>query len=152
MTARTLAAVLACGVLAACHGQAPSEVQTWEFTLDTPAGASTTAAAACAADGACTARAWTLASPATDGCLLQLSFTARFTGAQVDLSDFARAPESTCTGPGIPRADSTGRGTADAAYPRAAAASGELTLGFVGVFYTPSGPPRLAWRARRVSP
>ncbi len=149
MASKTILAVALATALAACHrrGDVP---QTWELTLTPSSGAPTTAVVVCATDGTCSGTGWTLSSMETDGCVLQISFDVRFTRTTVDLSRFQRASASTCTGPGLPRADSAGRGTTDVAWPDARAASGEATIGFVGVLYVPGAPFPQPWVARRV--
>lgn len=126
-----------------------SDVQAWEFTLDTAV--ATTAAVTCTAEGDCTGQSWTLSRPETDGCTLRVDFRARFSGQQVLLSSFTRSGDSNCSGPGTPRADSAGQGTADTAYPDAHVATGQVTLAFVGVLYAPGAPAPVTWQARRVS-
>jgi hypothetical protein len=145
-----LVAALALGSLAGC-GKDDASPALWELTLTTSSGQTTTVAVRCAPDGVCPGATWNLASIASDGCLLQVSFDVHFAGTAVDLANFTRTTGSTCTGPGTPRGDAAGHGTADRAWPDAQSAEGRVTIGFIGVLYTPSGPPALNWRGRRLA-
>lgn len=103
--------------------------QTWEISLLNPEGqATSTAPMQCITGGACTAGPWTLLRPADFGCLYELDFAVQFSQSSVRLMLFQRAPSSTCSN--IMMLMGTGTGYADAAYPLADNASGEITLGF----------------------
>jgi hypothetical protein len=152
---RSLLFLIPALLLTGCGGPttASSDVQVWQFTLGAgPQGpSSATARLTCNAAGICTGGSWALSNAAQDGCALNISFTSAFSGTLVRLSDFARSTDSTCSGPGLPRGDASGSGTADGPFPGATSASGNVTIPFVGVFYKIGGPSPLAWQARRVS-
>ena len=105
------------------------EQQNWEISLLDPQGQVTsTAPMQCLTGGACTAGPWTLLRPDQFGCLYELDFAVQFSQSSVRLMLFQRAPSSTCSN--IMMMLGTGTGYADAAYPAANNASGEIKLGF----------------------
>jgi hypothetical protein len=140
-------------VLLGCSSSmtAPSSTQVWQFTA-TPPGGATTATVSCTSAGSCTTGVWTLATQASDGCTLDVTFTVAFSSTNsVVLSNFGRSTETTCTGLTLPRGDAAGTGTTDMPYPNAHSAEGSVKVPFVGIFYVITGPPSYPWQAHRVS-
>ena len=107
----------------------PQEQQNWEISLLDQAGQVTsTAPMHCIQGGACDAGPWTILRPDQFGCLYELDFSVQFSQSSVRMLLFQRAMSSTCSN--IMMTLGTGTGYADAPYPTANNASGEITLGF----------------------
>jgi hypothetical protein len=140
-------------LLAGCGSSmtSPTSAEVWQFTATPSAGTTSSATLSCTAQGVCGGGSWTLATVANDGCTLDVSFSASFSGSSVTLSNFAKATDSTCTGPSLPRGDAQGTGSANAAFPNASSAEGSARIPFVGVLYIPGAPQPFPWQAHRIS-
>jgi len=103
----------------------------------------TTASVTCLSGGACDASAWAIQIP---GCNYRLDFSIQFSGTLVRLLLFHETLDSTCSN--ILLQQATGTGTADATYPNAQIANGEVTLRY----QSPIGVARgtAEWSARRL--
>lgn len=135
------------GLFAAFQLARAQDAQRWEILLlDQNQQVHATASMQCIAGGACDASAWTILTEAQMGCLYQLDFSVQFSGSSVRLLLFHESLDSNCSNMRLLVA--TGSGTADAAYPDANNASGEVTLGFEAGGQNSTGTTN--WRARRL--
>jgi hypothetical protein len=153
MKARFFSFLIPAIVLAGCSSTmtSPSSSEVWQFTATTPDGTASSATLTCSSVGVCQGGSWTLATNAEAGCVLNVSFTAAFSGTSVALSNFERTADSTCTGPSLPRGDAAGTGSANTIYPNASSAQGSARVPFVGVLYIPGAPQPFPWQAHRIS-
>ncbi|MBN4075352.1 MAG: hypothetical protein COA71_08030 [SAR86 cluster bacterium] len=123
------------------------EMQVWEISiLDQNQQVQATASMQCLAGGACDASSWTLLTTANFGCEYNLDFSVQFSGDLVRLLLFQETLDTNCANMRL--LVGTGSGTADAPYPRANNASGEVTLGFEGGGMNSTGTAR--WEAKRL--
>ncbi len=119
------------------------DLQRWEISLMNGGQALTTASVSCISGGACDASAWTIQIP---GCTYKLDFSIQFSGALVRLLLFHETLDSDCSN--ILLQQATGTGTANATYPNAQTANGEVTLRYQSPIGVAGGTAE--WRARRL--
>lgn len=118
-------------------------LQRWEISLMNGGQALTTASVSCLSGGACDASAWTILIP---GCSYKLDFSIQFSGDLVRLLLFHESSDSNCAN--ILLQQATGSGTADATYPNAQTANGEVTLRYQSPIEVAGGTAE--WSARRL--
>ncbi len=118
-------------------------LQRWEISLMNGEQALTTASVSCLSGGACDASAWTILIP---GCSYKLDFSIQFSGDLVRLLLFHESSDSSCSN--ILLQQATGSGTADATYPNAQTANGEVTLRYQSPIGVAGGTAE--WSARRL--
>ena len=118
-------------------------VQEWDISLLVNGQSVSTARMFCLDGGACDASAWSIQIP---GCIYNLDFSVQFSGASVQLLLFHETLDSTCSNILLSQAE--GSGTANAPYPSAQNANGEMTLLYQSPAGTAGGSAQ--WSASRL--
>ena len=133
-------------LLIAGNGAYGQDEQRWEFTFVFGGQAVAGAIASCKAGGACTASSWVVLTQATFGWDFKLDFAVQFSGTAVRLMLFHKTLDSDCGN--VMLTTATGTGYADAIYPAATTAEGNVTI----TYDAPAGEAggSATWSARRL--